>query len=312
MEFEVTILGSNSAIPAHGRNQTSQLVNIANNYLLIDCGEGTQIQLRKFKLKFSKIDFIFISHLHGDHYFGLMGLLSSFHLHKRTRLLTVFGPQGLDEIITVQLKHSNTRLNFPLRFVPTNPDQKELILEEQNFRVFSFPLKHRLPCTGFLIQEKHGLRNLIKQKLEGKRMSLEAINSLREGKDFLDEDGKVIFAAADYTYPPKPERSYAFCSDTIYDTELTQFIKGSDLLYHEATFGNEEEERAKDTFHSTAAQAAKIAAAANVGQLLLGHYSTRYLDLQPILEEAKAHFPTCLLSEEGITYSVSHRLHPES
>ncbi len=272
--------------------------------MLIDCGEGTQIQLRKFKLKFSKIDFIFISHLHGDHYFGLMGLISSFHLNKRSKLLTIFGPNGLDEIITVQLRHSNTRLNFPLRFVPTNPDQKELILEEKHLKVFSFPLKHRLPCTGFLIQEKPGLRNLIKGKLIENKLPIEAIHQLREGRDFTDEDGNIIYGVEEYAHPQRKLRTYAYCSDTIYDPELIPYISGADLLYHEATFGNDEEHRATETYHSTAAQAGKIASAAGVRKLLLGHYSTRYLDLSPILDEAKAEFPHSYLSEEGVTYSI--------
>lgn len=297
-------MGSNSAIPAHGRNQTSQLVNIGNTFLLIDCGEGTQIQLRKFKLKFTKIDFIFISHLHGDHYFGLMGLISSFHLHKRTKLLTIFGPNGLDEIITVQLKHSNTRLGFPLRFIPTDPETHKLILEEKNFKVFSFPLKHRLPCTGFLIQEKEGLRNLIKEKLLEKKLPLEAIASLREGQDYCDDDGNTLYSVEEYTHPPKPLRSYAYCSDTVFDLEVIKHIQGSSLLYHEATFGNDEESRAKDTFHSTAAQAGIIAHKANVKKLLIGHYSTRYLDLSPLLKEAQVEFPETFLSEEGVTYQI--------
>ncbi|WP_291783097.1 ribonuclease Z [Cecembia sp.] len=304
MEFQVTVLGANSAIPAHGRNQTSQLVNIGNTALLIDCGEGAQIQLRKFKLKFSKIDFIFISHLHGDHYFGLMGLISSFHLNKRKTLLTIFGPNGLDEIITVQLKHSNTRLNFPLRFVATDTAGKQLILEEKNFRVFSIPLKHRLPCTGFLVQEKPRLLNLIKEKLQQNKLPIEAINSLRRGKDVLDEEGAVRFAVKDFTHPPKVPRAYAYCSDTAFDLELIPHIQGVNLLYHEATFGTDEEERAAETLHSTAAQAAIIAKMANVGKLLLGHFSSRYIDLAPLLEEARAEFQASYLSEEGITYKI--------
>ncbi len=304
MEFHVTILGANSAIPAHGRNQTSQFVNLGNNFLLIDCGEGTQIQLRKFKLKYSKIDFIFISHLHGDHYLGLMGLISSFHLNKRRKLLTIFGPNGLDEIITVQLKHSNTRLHFPLRFVPTNPEEKQLILEEKNFRVFSLPLKHRLPCTGFLIQEKPGLLNLIKEKLQETKIPIEAINALRNGMDVFDEEGNVRFKVKDYTHPPKKPRAYAFCSDTVFDPELIAHIQGVNLLYHEATFSNDERIRAAETLHSTAGQAGVIAKRAKVGKLLLGHYSTRYLELTPLLNEAKAEFESSYLSEEGVTYKV--------
>lgn len=304
MKFEITVLGSNSAIPAHGRNQTSQLVEIGMSSMLLDCGEGTQIQLRKFKLKYGRVDFIFISHLHGDHYFGIMGMISTFHLHKRTRLLTIFGPNGLDEIITVQLKHSNTRLNFPIRFVATNPNQKELILEEENFRVFSLPLKHRIPCTGFIVQEKKEFRKLIKEKLLHQKIEVEAIQSLLKGKDYMGPNGNLLYAVKDYTYPPEPPKTYAFCSDTIYDPDLVPHLKGVSLLYHESTFTEIESERAKETFHSTARQAGLIAKAAGVNKLLLGHYSTRYVDLTPMVEEARFVFAESFLSIEGERYTV--------
>lgn len=305
MEFDVTILGSNSAIPAHGRNQTAQLVNVGLTSMLLDCGEGTQIQLRKFKLKYSRIENIFISHLHGDHYFGLMGMISTFHLHKRTRLLTIFGPQGLDEIITTQLKYSNTRLNFPLRFIQTNPSKKELILEEKNYKVFSLPLKHRLPCTGFLIQEKPGLLRMKKEMLLEHKISVEAINTLRKGIDFVNKKEGIRYLVKDFTWPPKPLRSYAFCSDTVYDpVDLVANIQGVSTIYHESTFGEEEVLRAKETFHSTAAQAADIAKKAGAKKLLLGHFSTRYVDLDPLLKQAKSNFENSFLSEEGITYAI--------
>jgi ribonuclease Z len=304
LEFEVTILGSNSAIPAHGRNQTSQLVSVGNSFLLLDCGEGTQIQLRKFKLKFGRIDFIFISHLHGDHFYGLMGLISSFHLVKRERLLTIFGPSGLDEIITTQLKYTNTKLGFPLRFVPTKAEGKNLILEEPMFRVFSFPLQHRIPCTGFLIEEKPGLRNMVKEKLLQKKIPVEAIISLREGKDFRDSEGKILYRVEEYTYPPKRSKKYGYCSDTIFDPSLVEYLKNADLIYHEATFGDDEAGRAATTFHSTARQAAIIAMKSNAEKLLLGHYSSRYKDLSPILDQAKEVFENSFLSEEGVTYSI--------
>ncbi|MFD2036225.1 ribonuclease Z [Belliella marina] len=305
MEFEVTILGSNSAIPAHGRNQTAQLVNIGSSSILLDCGEGTQIQLRRFKTKYSRIDHIFISHLHGDHYYGLMGLLSTFQLQKRSKLLTIYGPVGLDEIITANFKYSNTRINFPLRFIFTNPKEKELVLEEKNYRVFTFPLKHRIPCTGFIIQEKQGMLSMNKQMLLENKISIEAINTLRKGMDFKDAKGDPIYLVKDYTLPPKPLRSYAFCSDTIFDPiDLVKYIDGVSTVYHEATFGDDEEVRAKETFHSTAAQAGKIASLAGVKKLILGHYSTRYLDLNPLLEQAKGTFDNAYLSEEGITYQI--------
>lgn len=304
MDFEVTVLGSNSAIPAHGRNQTSQLVQIGRSFLLLDCGEGTQIQLRKLKLKFSRIDFIFISHLHGDHFYGLMGLISSFHLVKRERLLTIFGPQGLDEIITVQLKHSKTNLGFPLRFVSTQPEKEELILEEKNFRVHTFPLQHRIACTGFLIEEKQGLRNLVKEKLQKHKLSIEAINTIRSGKDYLDVEGNVLYTVAEFAHKQKPARKYAYCSDTIYDPSIVRIIEGVDLLYHESTFDDLEVERAASTFHSTARQAAMIASTAGAKKLLLGHYSSRYKDLSVLLEQAKEVFKESHLSEEGKKYPI--------
>jgi ribonuclease Z len=304
LRFEVTILGSNSAIPAHGRNQTSQLVNIGNSSLLLDCGESTQIQLRKYKLKYSQIDFIFISHLHGDHFYGLMGLISTFHLYKRPRLLTIFGPTGLDEIITIHLKHSNTRLHFPLRFVPTNPNEKELILEEKQFRVYTLPMEHRIACTGFLIQEKHGFLSLIKEKIEGKKLPVEAIQSLRKGVDVKGEGGKVIYSVSEFTHPAPPIRSYAFCSDTRYNPELAVHFQGTDLLYHEATFTEIETNRAAETYHSTAKQAGLMAQKSGAKKLLLGHFSTRYIDLSPIVKEAIEVFPHSYLAVEGQTYEV--------
>lgn len=304
MEFKVTILGSNSAIPAHGRNQTSQVVTLGNTYLLVDCGESTQVQLRKYKIRFSKIDYIFISHLHGDHYLGLMGLVSTFHLARREKTLTIFGPKGLDEIITVQLKYGNLNLHFPLRFVQTKTDGKNLILDENELRVFSFPLKHRIPCTGFSFEEKPRLLNLVKEKVHFGKIGIEAINTLRSGKDVLDENGHVKYSVAEYTHPPAPLRKYAFCSDTVFDEEIIPYVRDVNLLYHEATFMNVHQTRAKETCHSTAAQAAAIAHASNAGHLLLGHFSTRYPNLEPLLLEAKEIFSEAYLSEEGKTYWV--------
>jgi ribonuclease Z len=304
LDFKVTVLGSNSALPAHGRNQTSQVVTLGNSYLLIDCGESTQIQLRKFRIRFSRIDNIFISHLHGDHYLGLMGLISSFHLARRIKTLTIFGPKGLDEIITVQLKYGNLNLHFPLRFVQTNPEGKNLLLEENEFRVFSFPLKHRIPCTGFIIEEKPRLRNLVKEKVHFNKIGLEAIQLLRAGKDVLDEKGNIKYSVEEYTHPPAPLRKYVFCSDTVYDEDIIPYIRDANLLYHESTFMNAQQTRAKETCHSTAAQAASIAIASNARHLLLGHFSTRYQDLQPLLLEAREIFSEVSLSEEGKTFWV--------
>lgn len=277
---------------------------MGNDLLMIDCGEATQIQLQRYKVKSSKIKHIFISHLHGDHYLGLMGVISTFHLNKRKTPLTIYGPKGLDEIITTQLKYGNTQLNYPLKFVPTNPKNKELLLDAKRYQVFSFPLKHRLPCTGFYIIEKKGQRNLIKEQLLAHPMSIEAINTLKSGKDFKDEKGEIIYKVDEFAYPAPPLHRYAFCSDTIYDPSLVPYIRGVDLLYHEATFMETEAYRASLTYHSTAKQAASIAKEANVKKLLLGHYSTRYQDLDPLLNEAKEVFLGSELSIEGETYTV--------
>jgi ribonuclease Z len=295
-------LGSGAASPSRGRNQTSQVVTSGNNCFLVDCGEAAQIQLKKYKIKLSRIDHIFISHLHGDHYLGLMGLISTMHLARRERLLTIFGPRGLDEIITVQLKHSHLKLHYPIKFVSTSQDGKRLLLDDKYLNIYSFPLKHRIPCTGFSFEEKPRMRNLIKEKIQSNKLGVDAILSLRNGLDYVNDEGNVTYRVEEYTYPPALPRKYAFCSDTLYDEDIIPYIRDSSLLYHEATFMNRDEIRAAETCHSTTAQAATIARSAGAKQLLLGHYSSRYVDLYPLLEEAKAIFEPSILSEEGATY----------
>ncbi|WP_296701071.1 ribonuclease Z [Algoriphagus sp.] len=302
-DFEVTILGNTSSIPVHGRNHTSQVIRFGQELLLLDCGEGTQMQLRKYKIKSSRISHIFISHLHGDHYLGLIGLLSSYNLAKRTKEITIYGPQGLDEIITTNFRWSNTKLGYPLNFIQTNPDGNHVLMEDGLFSVSSFPLKHRLPTTGFLISEKPGPRNLIKTKLEENPISLDAIKSLRNGIDFQESDGRLI-KVSEYAYPQPALRKYAFCSDTIFDPDLKKYILKVDLLYHESTFLTADENRAAETFHSTGAQAAKIASISHVKSLLLGHFSSRYVQLDEMLSEAADVFPNCIISEEGQTYPI--------
>lgn len=262
-----------------------------------------QIQARKYKIKTSRISHIFISHLHGDHYLGLVGLLSSYHLAKRTNPLTIFGPRGLDEIITTHFRWSDTKLGYPINFVQTSTDGMNLLLEENLFQVYSFPLKHRIPTTGFLIREKYGLRSLIKEKIEKKEMSIDAIKSLRAGIDYYSQEGE-IFRVREYTYPLPPLRSYAFCSDTIFDRSLKNYIGAMDLLYHESTFMEEDQERAGLTFHSTAKQAGEIAKLCGAKKLLLGHFSSRYPQLEGLLAEAQSIFPASELSEEGETYVI--------
>jgi ribonuclease Z len=302
-EFEVTILGNTSSIPMHGRNHTAQVIRFGQEFLLLDCGEGTQLQLRKYKAKPSKISTIFISHLHGDHYLGLIGLLSSYHLSKRTEPIQLFGPRGLDEILTTHFRWSNTRLSYSLQFTETSTSGKVLLLEHPLFRVSSFPLQHRIPTTGFLIEEKIGPRSIMKEKLQENSLPLAAIQSLREGKDFVSSDGSS-FKVVDYCHPHPPLRSYAFCSDTAFNLDLTTYIAGVDLLYHEATFMDADQKRAEETYHCTAKQAAQIAKLSGAKKLLLGHFSTRYPDLSDLLAEAQTIFPNSCLSEEGITYPI--------
>ncbi|HSI75755.1 MAG TPA: ribonuclease Z [Lunatimonas sp.] len=304
MDFQITILGVNSAIPAHGRNQTSQYVAFGRISFLVDCGEGTQHQLRRYKVKSSRIDHIFISHLHGDHYLGLMGLISTFHLNNRSRPLHIYGPRGLDEIITTQLRCSHTFLKFPLYFKETSQDGKNLLLELENVRVFSFPLKHRIACTGFSFEEKMRPRKLIKEKIVEAKLNITSIHQLLQGRDVYDDSGKVRYSQEEFCHSPIAPRRYAFCSDTIFDMDLIPYISGADLLYHEATFMETEADRAISTMHSTARQAGRIAREADIKELLIGHYSGRYIDLQPLLLEARDEFENTKLSEEGETYTI--------
>ena len=301
MPFRVTILGSNSALPAYGRNHSAQLIQIQNLHLLMDCGEGTQLQLTKHKNKFQKIDHIFISHLHGDHYLGLMGLLFSMNLNRRTKPLHVYSHRGLDDIITTQLRYSHTSLHFDLLFHQLN--DAGILFENDKIEVSHFPLNHRIPCSGFRFQEKQKSLRINKEKLP-EDIKLQYIVLLKQGKDIYEE-GQLIYDHRDYTLPPKKSRSYAYCSDTAYNEGILPFIENVDLLYHESTFLLKHEERAEHTYHSTAAQAAKIAKKANAGMLLLGHYSARYRDIKPFEEEARLFFKNAKLSIEGETVEIS-------
>jgi ribonuclease Z len=301
--IRVHILGSNAAAPAHNRHQTSQLIEIDNLHYLIDCGESVQLLLKKYGHKISRINHIFISHLHGDHYLGLMGLISTMHLQARNKPLQIYAQRGLQEIITLQLKYSNTHLAYPIFFKELDPEKAETILENEKLTVRSFPLNHRIPCCGFVIKEKPKGRRIIKEKTQGK-LSVAQIAQLKKGLDVLDEQGNVLYAVADYTLPPKKASAYAFCSDTKYDEQIIPYIKQVDLLYHEATFTEQYSQRAAETFHSTAAQAAKIAQLAQVGKLLIGHFSIRYKNLEPLLNEASALFPNTALAEEGLHFDT--------
>ncbi|MEN9447051.1 MAG: hypothetical protein RJA25_341 [Bacteroidota bacterium] len=303
MSFEITILGSNSALFNHGRHPTAQVVIIRNRHFLIDCGEGTQERMREHDVKWFKIEYIFISHLHGDHYFGLIGLITTFNLLKRTEKLTIFGPKELKKIIDIQLKASNTILNFPFKFIATKDDSKNLILDIPECTVYSFPLLHKVPTTGFLLVEKMEPRQLDLEKIKKYSIAKEDYKLLVQGQDVTDANGKKIKNSA-VTIKGRQPHSYAFCSDTAYHLPMVPFVKNVELLYHEATFLEQDIQRANVTLHSTAKQAALIAKKAKAKQLLLGHFSSRYMDLTVFENEAKTVFENVTLALEGTTFKV--------
>lgn len=303
LDFELKILGSSSATPSTNRNHTAQVLTIGNQLNLIDCGEGTQMQLMRYKVKHQRICNIFISHLHGDHYFGLFGLLATMHLQQRSTPLNIYGPPGLAELLTLQFKYANTFLSFKINFHELDATAHKLIYEDKFFTVHTLPMEHRVSCCGFLFREKPKLRHLVKSKLpEG--LKPPQLVALKHGEDLRDETGKVWLYNADVTSPPNHSRSYAFCSDTRYKEDILPYIHQVDLLYHEATFTHDMQERAAQTLHSTARQAATLALKAEVKRLLIGHFSVRYKDLMPLLEEAKAVFANTHLAVEGKTISV--------
>ncbi len=305
--FELTILGCSSATPTSTRNPSAQLLNIAERFFLIDCGEGTQIQLRKYKLKFQRINHIFISHLHGDHYLGLIGLLSSMHLLGRTVDLHLYCPAELEEIIELQFKHSQTFLRFKITYHPHKYIANDLIFEDTKVEVRTILLNHRIPCCGFLFTEKPLLANILKEILQKYHIPVQQILAIKGGADFITTEGELIPNSKLVSNKPKP-RSYAYCSDTCYDERIIEFIQGVDLLYHEATFLNDMLSRAKETYHSTALQAATIAKKAQAHQLMIGHYSARYKDLQPLLDEAQSVFTNTILSIEGKSTVVGNSI----
>lgn len=296
--FELLILGTSSASPTSSRNPSSQLLNIAERYFLIDCGEATQIQLRKYKAKFQAIDHIFISHLHGDHFFGLPGLLSSMHLLGRKQTLTIYCPPELPQLIAHINSVSETTFNFNINWVITDSTHNKLIFEDQKVQVFSFPLKHRIFCTGFMFKEKPLPRKIDKYQLDKHNVSTADIGLLRAGMDVTNANGELILNKL-VTLDPELPRAFAYCSDTKFDESIIEIVKGVDLLYHESTFLELHAERAKKTFHSTASQAAIIAKKAGVKQLLLGHFSARYSHLEEFLSQSTQYFENTMLAIEG-------------
>ena len=304
MNFDVTILGSSSATPIYDRHPSAQVLNIHERFFLIDCGEGTQMQLNRYHIRYHRINHIFISHLHGDHYLGLMGLLSTMHLQGRKDAMHLFGPKELKHLTDLQLEYSQTVLRYPLLFHEVDTTKKKIIYADDAIAVESIPMNHRIACCGFLFREKEGLRKLVKEKLEEHQIPYTFYTDLKKGKDYIDEKGNKIHNET-ITLPPNRARAYAYCSDTIYDENMVRHISGVDLLYHEATFTNDMMERAKETFHSTASQAASIAGKAKVKQLLIGHFSARYKDVTPLLDEAIKIFPQTSLALEGEKFSIA-------
>lgn len=300
MPLKLTILGSGSAVPSLNRGVTAQFLNFNERRILIDCGEGTQLQLRRFRVKFQRLQYIIISHLHGDHFLGIFGLLSSMSLLGRTKKIIIFAPEGLEEIIRHQFKIANVYLDFEMEFITVKTADKSLIFEDNSIEVFAFPLKHRAECYGYLFQEKEKMPNIDKEKIKEYGLSLEEILAAKRGEDV--KRGGEILANTELTLPPEKLASYAFCTDTQYIPRLADWIKGVRLLYHEATFTNKHIQRAKATGHSTAEQAALIAKAGEVDQLILGHFSSRYKDTSPILEEAKPFFENVSCVEDGDSY----------
>ena len=275
MSFKLTILGSSSAIPTVERNPTAQLLNVNERFFLIDCGEGTQIQLRKYQLSFQRINHIFISHLHGDHYFGLIGLLSSMHLLGRNKELHIYAHKELKDIIDLQLQSSNTELNYPLFFHFLPEDRGAVILEDNNIKVSNLILDHSIKCCGFLFEEKKSKRKINHHEIEKYNVPFDKINSLKDGADWINSAGEIISNSILTSENSLPNR-YAFCSDTRFNEPLIEKINEVDLLYHETTFMKDLEDRADKTGHSTTLQAATIAHKAKVKRLLIGHYSQRY------------------------------------
>ena len=302
MSFKVTILGSGAAVPTGKRNPTSQYVECNDRHILIDCGEGTQMQLRKFKVKMQRIQAIFISHLHGDHFFGLIGLLSTYNLLGRKTPLTIYGPPGLEEVIRLQFIVSDSYFDYELNFVETQDKEKQLIFEDDTLRVFSFPLKHRVPCTGFLFEEKERKLNVEKWAILEFKLQPSEILLLKKGIDVERENEIIPFRKV--TSPSAPVRRYAYCSDTAYDERIVPNILNSDLVYHETTFLQEDTERAKKTFHSTTIEAATIAKLANAKKLVVGHYSSRYSDDELFKTEAMTVFPNTDIANEGVVFDL--------
>lgn len=302
-KFELHILGCGSALPTTRHFATSQVVNLRDKLFMIDCGEGAQMQLRKSRLKFSRLNHIFISHLHGDHCFGLMGLISTFGLLGRTAELHIHSPKGLEELLTPMLNFFCHTLAYKVIFHEFDTRQTSVVYEDRSMTVTTIPLQHRIPCCGFLFAEKARPNHIIRDMVDFYKVPVYELNRIKNGSDYVTPEGEVI-ANTRLTRSSDPPRKYAYCSDTIFRPEIVEQLSGVDLLFHEATFAESELARAKETYHTTAAQAARIALEAGVRQLVIGHFSARYEDESILLKEASAVFPNTILAKENLCISL--------
>lgn len=302
-KFQVTILGCGSAMPTTLHHPPSQLVDVNDKLFMIDCGEGAQLQMRKFKMRMGKLHSIFISHLHGDHIFGLPGLISTLSLIGRKTDLNIYAHKEIDALINPLTNYLGTRLSFKINLIPLQPDSHEMIFENGSVRVFTFPLKHRMPTNGFFFEEKERPRNVIREMIRFYDIPVRQIREIKEGGDYITPNGTVIRNEI-LTHPLRPQRRYAYCSDTAYYPEVASYIQNADVLYHEATFAESEAKRATETFHSTSREAALIAKAANAKKLVIGHFSSRYNELDVLLNEAQVVFPNTELAYEGMNISI--------
>ena len=302
-KFELHVLGCGSALPTTRHFPTSQIVNVRDKLFMIDCGEGAQLQFRKSHLKFSRLNHIFISHLHGDHCFGLLGLISTLNLLGRTAELHIHSPKGLETPLTPMLNFFNRQMTYKVLFHEFDTKEPTLIYEDRSLTVSTIPLCHRMPCCGFLFVEKQRPNHIIREMVDFYQVPVYELNRIKNGADYVTPEGKTVPNHL-LTRPSAPSRSYAYCSDTIHLPSIVEQIKGVDLLFHEATFANEDAPRAKETFHTTAAQAAEIARSAGVKKLLIGHFSARYEDESMLLQEASAIFPDTQLAKETLCLSI--------
>ncbi len=303
MSFFITILGSSSAKPTVGRHHSSQVVNISEQYYLVDAGEGCQQQMFRYGINPLKLKAIFISHLHGDHLFGLFPLLSTLGLYGRKTELVIYAPRPFGDMLEHHKKYFDASLSYPVTWVEVNCRKHQIIFENRTLEVWSVPLRHRLPTSGYLFREKTPSLNVEKYKIEKYGLSIAQITSAKRGEDVTLSTGEVI-PNGEITYTPYQGRSYAYLSDTSYFEREAEYCRGVDMIYHEATYGNEEQAIAKQRGHSTAREAAQVALKAEAKRLILGHFSTRYKDLTPLLDEAREIFPTTELGEEGCKFEI--------